>query len=1677
MKKGLKRIITAFSAAVIIVTGMPAEAFASETVVDEEVQSDVVWEDSESYELDDTEPDGTGGFTQFTKDMQQDWEWAVSTQKTMKFFRYNGSSKSVRVYEKYEFPAAPEKEGDEDWLNYFNTHEWNYEKDKDGNPVRTSVKCPYDLRTMLTNPTNDKRWEEEDGRFLPGDIESFEAEDGVYTQGDFDYMFADCAKLKKVDISPILHVTTETGYEISPVSLSHTFYNCKSLEEVKFWNDKTDVNSIQSMFEGCSSLKEADLSKLDLSGVRDGRTLNFYDAFKGTTSLEKIETPINAPAGIGLANTYKGSDGKTYTELPAGLSSSITLTKIRDKVRPASITFISDPMRDVPEGNPLPQGLTFMIKPYYANDINLSLDYEGAIIYVDEENYQDNVIYPEDADEAVSPDVASGYIARIYQGKALKRGNTTIKAKDTVAGLPEISLPVSVVRASGDPNKTPYDSVLLKGWKEDVSEALRKNEWDGTGKLVSTNTKVATVDNKGVVTAKGVGEAEIHWIIGDDEINTEVLVKVQLPKIAQKTVTLTYQGQETDALSNYEDCDMDPFSVESAKTDIVAPVEDSPGTFVAKKAGTSKITFTWKSNNPKITGKTVLSYSVKVSSISISKSSLTILTGANATLNLKGVTKDMNVVWCVDGDQDIMDEKGYSNPYLSLTPKAGKCTVNALLPCEKTVVAVVDGARYECVITVPVPEVKKPELTMAKGKSDTFALNPKTTKLKITSFKSWKSNDDSVAKVVYDAKKKKYTIEAVDKGSCAIYADMGEVGYYLIHVKVTGEKKADVDVPIDAAAGFSDQLVQSSASDVTTIGNTATDGLSLAVGSGTFKKDVRISTKPMDKDKLKKIGAFEDGILDKIISPVEIECEATDGTKYNGEDLGTNTVILTMPIPENDPSQIPYYMFVYFNEETGEMEYYYPDSYDLTNMTMSVSVPHFSAHGAVKAKQQAAVDKYLNDYSMRVALEKLQQKEAQKILQPYLKKKAVDLGLTVGALEDLLQNTVNWAGGNFNGPAKGRIAAETKLASGLLRAYIDARDDNGALNPSKIDPEAVEGAFNDFIVEGMSQTWEGLEYDKKIVNGVEIIDENKTVPNEAIGWTINNANNVSKMLGAFSGGDKEEGFKALGDIMKNSNRTVEFVTDMVHLTARSVNLTFTYWKSAQVDKLYDVYKKGNKYVSPGNWEEFQEYLDYAPGLCNAKGLNRFYEMDKMKEYWDAVKDSKTFKAYSATEYDDLPDSVKGQLEKMAEKALKDYFEMRKNQENEAEKIKAEEKKVMETLLQPGGALEPVIGSDPLSVSIGRTFGEKDADHYNAEERLKCISNIRNQLETYVNVDKLRDLSKIDSFNMGDMINSWVLLTGQIDMETGGALTNAELNEKVKEKFCEEWSKVEGIIKDEFKSYVAVESVSIYKSAGLNIDYITSLNMAAGDSEILEASVYPSTATVQGVKWTSSNPDVVYVHQKGKGPESSKVAYITAFKAGTSVITATSKSGAISGSVTVTVTADDAEDPTSSQYMADIVKGLKVNVESQAYEAFDKVLQMPPSLFKNPKSKYVAKNTKVASMSGFIVTGKGAGTSDINWKYNAGHGTGWDKKLGTVRVQEPKVNNSIITLSVGQGASGKGNIKNCTIKPTKWVSKNPNVATVNENGIIIGKKRGTTTIYAVYEGTLNTVSFNFKVNVY
>ena len=96
--------------------------------------------------------------------------------------------------------------------------------------------------------------------------------------------------------------------------------------------------------------------------------------------------------------------------------------------------------------------------------------------------------------------------------------------------------------------------------------------------------------------------------------------------------------------------------------------------------------------------------------------------------------------------------------------------------------------------------------------------------------------------------------------------------------------------------------------------------------------------------------------------------------------------------------------------------------------------------------------------------------------------------------------------------------------------------------------------------------------------------------------------------------------------------------------------------------------------------------------------------------------------------------------------------------------------------------------------------------------------------------------------------------------------------------------------------VTVKGAPIVKVTGITLNK-SAENIAVGDNETLTATLAPTNATNQNVKWKSSNALVATVDSKG---------VVTGLKVGTSVITATTTDGGKKAACTITVSATQLE---------------------------------------------------------------------------------------------------------------------------------------------------------------------------
>ncbi len=493
----------------------------------------------------------------------------------------------------------------------------------------------------------------------------------------------------------------------------------------------------------------------------------------------------------------------------------------------------------------------------------------------------------------------------------------------------------------------------------------------------------------------------------------------------------------------------------------------------------------------------------------------------------------------------------------------------------------------------------------------------------------------------------------------------------------------------------------------------------------------------LDGDKYESVGKWYD-----------VGSEGYDGLPLSGD------VLLTVSIPGKiDKKDIGRYVFIFYDDKKEEYRYLFPDSCDISAGTMTIDLPHFSFWGTAKLTKEEQIEAFLNRYSAKLAVERGNNKKAAASLEPYVRAKIEAMGLTKQATADLVQSTINFLGGRFTGDNAKYIETGTKYTTNLTRGYYDE------------DGESAMTGLEDAITDAVMNCWDELGY-------TDALD--KVLKNGFVGGTteklLSSTNGIARMAGNLASGTEDgfrEAMRELGNVMQGVHPAVELGTKAVAYLGARINEEFTNWKSNQIEELYQIYKNGaedvwGNEVLPADRESFLTYLNTSSGFTMAKGVNRFYNLDKVGEICKQY-------GWPYSTYDELPPKYREKFEQRAENGLMEYFELRLQQEKTAETIKASERVCIETMMESTiGALS--------SGTYRKFFGEESLDDYNLTARLERLVKVRGFVSQYVDEDELAKYTKADSFNYGDVLNWWVRLASENDRTVAIQKFREELKE-------------------------------------------------------------------------------------------------------------------------------------------------------------------------------------------------------------------------------------------------------------------------------------------------------------
>ena len=241
--------------------------------------------------------------------------------------------------------------------------------------------------------------------------------------------------------------------------------------------------------------------------------------------------------------------------------------------------------------------------------------------------------------------------------------------------------------------------------------------------------------------------------------------------------------------------------------------------------------------------------------------------------------------------------------------------------------------------------------------------------------------------------------------------------------------------------------------------------------------------------------------------------------------------------------------------------------------------------------------------------------------------------------------------------------------------------------------------------------------------------------------------------------------------------------------------------------------------------------------------------------------------------------------------------------------------------------------------------------------------------------------------------------------------------------------------------VAVTGVTVSK---------TSVEVAVGKSETLTTTIEPSDATNKNVTWTSGDANIATVSNDGT---------VTGVAAGTTTVTVTTEDGSKTATCAVTVTAANV----SVSGVSLDKSTLNVTVGSTG----KLTATVAPSDATNKNVTWASGNTSVATVSSDgTVTGVAAGTTTITVTTEDGSKTATCSVTVTaVATTKPvtavKLNKTSLALEINASETLKATIEpsDASNKTVTWSSDKTDVAEVDSNGKVTGKKTGTAIITA------------------
>lgn len=281
---------------------------------------------------------------------------------------------------------------------------------------------------------------------------------------------------------------------------------------------------------------------------------------------------------------------------------------------------------------------------------------------------------------------------------------------------------------------SPSSAVIYKGHAKTLKAHInpsnatyRKVTWS------SSNTKIATVNSKGKVTAKKAGKVTITAKIKAANKKATCKITVKNPTVRFASTSKTIYVGDTDTLKATVTPSSEKLTWSSSNTKVVTV--SSKGKLTAKEEGTATITAKIKGTSIKKTCK----IKVKKKSLKLSADKLSMDVGDTKTLRATSTPSNEKILWSSSNTKvATVNSSGEV-----VAKKAGSATITAKIKDT--------NIKKTCKVTVKNVEAKKVTLSastasirVGEGRTLTATVSPANTTNKAV---TWSSSDTSVATV------------------------------------------------------------------------------------------------------------------------------------------------------------------------------------------------------------------------------------------------------------------------------------------------------------------------------------------------------------------------------------------------------------------------------------------------------------------------------------------------------------------------------------------------------------------------------------------------------------------------------------------------------------------------------------------------------------------------------------------------------------------------------------------------------------------------------------------------------------------------------------------------------------------------------------------------------------------